>query len=489
MLPSLIVAEKQNIPSIIWSMFGTVGSRVLMRLTRHFFTLQKEKNEIEGAYSTLSALLNHITVLTIYPDSNYAFYLHLDSYIKKSPVKKCIFCEQITKSPRYIKHNNNYIEYSNHITIDSYETQITYQCPLYYINKYPDNVFQISFENTYIGIVTLTPNQYVANVKELGCSLNMFNLFPLDPDMQYDQELMKRFISKVMDTPIIPTFYKNDNNVKMYVGYTFDKCEKQDNINKTEKSKKKVEWKEKPLKLSKKMKHLILDEGVKARIEKNIEAFRRLETIAKTYSVPYKRSILLYGIPGTGKTATASAISDVLNMPIYYIEQANLETVDLLPELLENIPSNSVVVFDDVDILLSSIGRNQYTSVFSKLLHILDGYSDLHGCFLIFTTNKEPSDIDPALIRPGRIDDQIEYSHLTTYQFKEFLRMIDENNYAIYEKKIDVFESEQKYLQPIVASDFLMNYILPYCHDMPILIQKVEMLFSKNKFVCLKGKK
>jgi chaperone BCS1 len=42
-------------------------------------------------------------------------------------------------------------------------------------------------------------------------------------------------------------------------------------------------------------------------------------------------------------------------------------------------------------------------SALGTLLNISDGVRELHGCMVIFTTNK-PDSFDPALVRPGRIE-------------------------------------------------------------------------------------
>lgn len=68
------------------------------------------------------------------------------------------------------------------------------------------------------------------------------------------------------------------------------------------------------------------------------------------------------------------------------------------------------------------ISDNEYGFVVNKftldyLLAFLDGYSSLHGCIVIMTTNRLKV-LDSALIRPGRIDHQIEFKNCDRYQFK-----------------------------------------------------------------------
>ena len=80
-----------------------------------------------------------------------------------------------------------------------------------------------------------------------------------------------------------------------------------------------------------------------------------------------------------------------------------------------------------------NVGVNRETNVkdvlelsisLKDLLEVFDGYNYLKNCIIIMTTNNIEK-LDPALIRPGRIDHKIEFTHATSEQISEILALCD----------------------------------------------------------------
>jgi chaperone BCS1 len=87
---------------------------------------------------------------------------------------------------------------------------------------------------------------------------------------------------------------------------------------------------------------------------------------------------------------------------------------------------NSIILLEDIDSIFnqrSSVGRRRRASVtFSGLLNALDGVRTQEGRILFMTTN-HPENLDPALVRPGRVDLQVKLDYASFYQMEElFLR-------------------------------------------------------------------
>ncbi|HEY0980500.1 MULTISPECIES: AAA family ATPase [unclassified Schlesneria] len=123
--------------------------------------------------------------------------------------------------------------------------------------------------------------------------------------------------------------------------------------------------------------------------------------------IPYRRGYLLYGPPGTGKSSAVLAIASALKMDIAILSLANssLDDDDLC-QLLSNCPVNSIVLIEDIDCVFverkaTEDKANKLT--FSGLLNAIDGVAAGEGRILFATTNHIER-LDPALIRPGRID-------------------------------------------------------------------------------------
>ena len=139
--------------------------------------------------------------------------------------------------------------------------------------------------------------------------------------------------------------------------------------------------------------------------------------------IPYRRGYLLYGPPGTGKSSAVLAIASALKMDIAILSLANssLDDDDLC-QLLSNCPVNSIVLIEDIDCVFverkaTEDKANKLT--FSGLLNAIDGVGAGEGRILFATTNHIER-LDPALIRPGRIDRK----ELIGYADREQLRRL-----------------------------------------------------------------
>ena len=127
------------------------------------------------------------------------------------------------------------------------------------------------------------------------------------------------------------------------------------------------------------------------------------------------KGILLQGPPGTGKTLIAKAIAGEANVP--FISCCGTDFVEMyiglgarrIRELFEYAQANKpcVVFIDEIDALCRN--RNDVNShtesknTLNQLLKSMDGVEDLSGVMFIGATNLA-SELDPAILRPGRFD-------------------------------------------------------------------------------------
>ncbi|KAJ5522898.1 mitochondrial chaperone bcs1 [Penicillium frequentans] len=140
-------------------------------------------------------------------------------------------------------------------------------------------------------------------------------------------------------------------------------------------------------------------------------------------SLPYRRGYLLHGPPGTGKSSFSLAIAGELNMDIYVVRVPSVDD-ESLKCLFAELPAHCVVLLEDIDAVISahsreseavhsneqpSFGDEKKRVTLSGLLNELDGVSSAEDRVLIMTTNHEMK-LDPALIRPGRIDKKVSFA-------------------------------------------------------------------------------
>jgi len=126
--------------------------------------------------------------------------------------------------------------------------------------------------------------------------------------------------------------------------------------------------------------------------------------------IPYKRGYLFAGSPGNGKTTLTMAIAKRYGRDVYFISLNDVTSDRELRSLFNDIEvGNCIVVFEDIDSCFTKRKGEKKVS-FSGILNCLDGAFYKDGMITIMTTNK-PEQLDPALIREGRIDFKLEMSN------------------------------------------------------------------------------
>ena len=134
------------------------------------------------------------------------------------------------------------------------------------------------------------------------------------------------------------------------------------------------------------------------------------------------KGVILYGEPGTGKTLLAKAVANQTSATFLRVTGSELiqkyqgEGPKLVRELFrvaeENAPS--IVFIDEIDAVgtkrydAHSGGEKEIQRTMLELLNQLDGFDSRGDVKVIVATNRIES-LDPALIRPGRIDRKIEF--------------------------------------------------------------------------------
>ncbi len=167
---------------------------------------------------------------------------------------------------------------------------------------------------------------------------------------------------------------------------------------------------------------VILKTGERERLLADIEKFKASKSRYRHLGVPYHRGYLFYGPPGTGKTSLISAVAGKFAMSIYAINLTDFNDRTLM-KAINDVPQGSIVLLEDVDCMMATKARrdpekkpagsppekaedknlDKFGVTLSGLLNVLDGfYAPEHVLFMV-TTNKIEA-LDPALLRPGRID-------------------------------------------------------------------------------------
>ena len=131
------------------------------------------------------------------------------------------------------------------------------------------------------------------------------------------------------------------------------------------------------------------------------------------------KGALLVGPPGTGKTLLAKAVAGEAGVPFFSLAGSDFVEMfvgvgasrvrDLFSQAQQHAPC--IIFIDEIDAIGKSRdsrfgGNDEREQTLNQLLSEMDGFDSSKGVFILAATNR-PEVLDPALLRPGRLDRRI----------------------------------------------------------------------------------
>lgn len=158
---------------------------------------------------------------------------------------------------------------------------------------------------------------------------------------------------------------------------------------------------------------IILKQGQLERLVADLGEFLASESDYTRRCLPWHRGYLFHGDPGTGKTSVAKALAHHFGLPVYYLPMGQMKEDAELVNLVSSVNPRSMLVLEDVDVFHAMTARNdeQGGVTLSAVLNALDGLWTPHGLITVLTTNDRAA-LDSALLRPGRVDIEEEFTNL-----------------------------------------------------------------------------
>ncbi|EPR78098.1 26S proteasome regulatory subunit [Spraguea lophii 42_110] len=140
-----------------------------------------------------------------------------------------------------------------------------------------------------------------------------------------------------------------------------------------------------------------------------------------TLGIDPPKGVLLYGPPGTGKTLLARAVANRTDATFIRVIGSELvqkyvgEGARMVREIftLAKSKKTAIIFFDEVDAFggtrFEDSSDNEVQRTMLELINQLDGFDPRGNVKILMATNR-PDTLDPALLRPGRLDRKIEFS-------------------------------------------------------------------------------
>ncbi len=160
-------------------------------------------------------------------------------------------------------------------------------------------------------------------------------------------------------------------------------------------------------------------EGAKREVSEVVDFLKHPDRYTKAGAIG-PRGVLMVGPPGSGKTLIARAVAGEAEVPFFALTGSSFVEMfvgvgasrvrDLFADAHKRAPS--IIFIDEIDAIGQKRGgamvsNDEREQTLNQLLAEMDGFDATTGVVVIAATNR-PEVLDPALLRPGRFDRQVE---------------------------------------------------------------------------------
>ncbi|WCJ25026.1 P-loop containing nucleoside triphosphate hydrolases superfamily protein [Euphorbia peplus] len=260
------------------------------------------------------------------------------------------------------------------------------------------------------------------------------------------------------------------------------------------------EWESTVFKHSATFDTLAMEPERKESIVKDLDLFMQRKKYFQSVGRAWKRGYLLYGPPGTGKSTLVAAMANYLRFHIYDLQLQGVKNDADLRHILTSTTNRSILLVEDVDCSTKSArSRVDYNSMqdddgfdqpsyrkrpfdpgvtLSGLLNFIDGLWSSCGDerIIIFTTNYKER-LDPALLRPGRMDVHVYMGYCTRAIFKKLAATyLGIEDHVLFERIEELIE--RNYISPAEVAQQLMK-----SDDPVISLESLTTFLVENDYV------
>lgn len=186
---------------------------------------------------------------------------------------------------------------------------------------------------------------------------------------------------------------------------------------------------------------VVMDSDLKSKIKSDLETFLKSKQYYHRLGRLWKRSYLLYGPSGTGKSTFVAGMAKFLGYDVYDIDLCRVSDDSDLKMLLLQTKSKSVIVIEDLDrhLLAKSTGPT-----LSGILNFMDGIFSCCGeeRVMVFTMTTGKDQIDPTVLRPGRVDVHVHFPLCDFNAFKSLANThLGLKDHKLFSHVEDIFQT------------------------------------------------